>query len=179
MNDFTNQQIDINQLPKLEEISYKAIESDYIKILYINYALLWGIPFLASLLTFYFIPEAYYMLFIAIFFALILIYTFAIIHKIFQTKGFAIRTHDIAKKGGYLFHKKTIVPFNRIQHISVEQSIIERWLKLATLKIFTAAGMQKTFRLAGITLADAEAMKQHILEQIKEENNTPVNYENL
>lgn len=66
-----------------------------------------------------------------------------------------------------------------MQHVSVEQSIIERWLKLATLKIFTAAGMQKTFRLAGITLADAEAMKQHILEQIKEENNTPVNHENL
>lgn len=41
---------------------------------------------------------------------------------------------------GIFFTKRTLIPINRIQHLKIEQGILQKRFNLATVEIFTAGG---------------------------------------
>ncbi len=44
---------------------------------------------------------------------------------------------------GIFFTKRTLIPINRIQHLKIEQGIIQKMFNLATVQIYTAGGMHQ------------------------------------
>lgn len=165
---FSNNQIDIEQLPKTEQISYTQVEETYKKVLFGRYLLLWGIPTTGTLVASFFTEEERIGLLGAAFvFLVLLIVMLAVTGKIYEFMGYAVRENDICMRRGLFFKKYVVVPFNRIQHITVEQGPLARAFGLASLKVYSAAGDKNDFVLSGITKERAEEMKQFILEQIK------------
>ena len=166
--DFTNNQIDLEQLPATEDILYVSVEEKYKKVLYGGYLLLWGIPVLASAGSAIFFPEKrIFMLVLSAFLLVLMLFMLLSVNRIYGFLGYALRENDACLRYGLFFRKYLFVPFNRIQHISVEEGILARAFGLASLKIYTAAGDNNHFVLKGITKVRAEEMKQFILQKIK------------
>ncbi|MGI6370797.1 MAG: PH domain-containing protein [Ignavibacteria bacterium] len=166
--DFSNKQIDIEQLPKTEQISYTQVEEKYKKVLYGKYLLLLGIPtVIATVVSFFAEEDRIVLLAVAFIFFAILCMMLFLTGRIYEFIGYAVRENDICMRSGLFFKNYVVVPFNRIQHITVEQGVLARAFGLASLKVYSAAGNYNDFVLNGITKERADEMKQFILEQIK------------
>ena len=76
--------------------------------------------------------------------------------------GYALREQDIIFKRGFLFERTTIVPFNRIQHVSVERSFLDKVLNISTLKVFTAGGSGSDISIPGIIPETATSLKEEV-----------------
>ena len=165
---FTNDQIDLELLPKIDDIEYVSVEEKYKKVLFGEYILLWGIPLLIAVIAAIFIPEQRIaLLAVALFFLILMLVMLFSVKKIYNFLGYALRENDVCLRKGLFFRKYIIVPFNRIQHITVEQGVLSRAFGLASFEVFSAAGNENNFVLKGITKERADEMKQFILQKIK------------
>lgn len=168
--EFSNHQLDLSQLPKIEEISYMPVEKKYVNVLFIKYFVSCIIPLIATLTVGFVVPE-YRIEFLSVsgFFLLLLITMMLLTRKIYAFRGYALRENDVCQRRGIILNKYISVPFRRIQHISVEQGLFSRWFGLASLNVYSAAGTKNDFSLSGITKERADEMKHFILEKIKDD----------
>ena len=67
-----------------------------------------------------------------------------------------------------LFEKITIIPFNRIQHISTSVGILDKFFKIANLNIFTAGGSGSDINIPGLTPEIAARLKDKIAHHLTE-----------
>lgn len=83
--------------------------------------------------------------------------------------GYAMRVDRLRIVRGYMYHRDTVVPFGRIQHIDVEQGPIQRRYDLATLIVHTAGNHNSTVSLPGLLHVDALAMRETIRAAIRQD----------
>ncbi len=162
---FENNELESNQLPKVENLNFEPLKVQYKKILYINWSLFFlvlpGLPFLAEII---FETQINFWWFIVFYMILIIGYVIGllVINIGFPLKGFALRDHDIVYRSGYINNKIVTVPFNRIQHTEIRQGLISRILGLSKLKIFTAGGHNSGLYIHGISPEKAEQLKNFL-----------------
>lgn len=65
--------------------------------------------------------------------------------------GYALREKDILFRRGYVQQRTTVIPLNRVQHSAVHRSLLDRWLGIASLKIYTAGGSGSDLTIPGLT----------------------------
>lgn len=87
-----------------------------------------------------------------------------------KRRGIAVREQDVVYKYGLIWHTRTIVPFNRIQHIETVRGPIERILGLSTIKIFSAGGISADLSIGGLEAERAARLKRIILTKANSEN---------
>lgn len=164
---FTNEVIDLDLLPKYEEIQLSRPHSDYWKIICINLLIFFGLLGLAIGMLLFFVDEVrpnakwiipLYLAFLATFFLLF--------RASFKKRGYAIRTHDVIYKSGIIAESTTIVPLNRIQHIELNEGIFSRIYKLGSLQLFTAGGQTGHIHIAGIAIDDAKRIRDLLLKKL-------------
>lgn len=80
--------------------------------------------------------------------------------------GYALRERDIAFKRGYIFRKTTVIPFNRIQHVSTAQGVLDKLLHIVTLQIFTAGGSGSDINIPGLQPERAAAIKEALVQKV-------------
>lgn len=81
----------------------------------------------------------------------------------FPYKAYALRQHDLSFRSGLFFRTCITQPILRIQHIELKRGPFERRIGLACLQVFSAGGAMHTFAIPGLTLAEAEGIRQLIL----------------
>lgn len=81
----------------------------------------------------------------------------------FKRKGYAIRTHDVSYRTGWMFRSVTVIPFNRVQHCEVVSGPIERLFYLSKLKVFTAGGSGSDITISGLEPNTAKKLRAHII----------------
>ena len=171
---FTNETIDLNLLPKYEEIVLKQPHKDYWKIICINLLIFFGILGIgtgAFLLLFEEIrPNAVWV--IPVYFTLAVI-SFLLYHLSFKKRGYALRTHDVIYKSGIIAESTTIVPLNRIQHIELNEGIFSRIYKLGSLQLFTAGGQSGHIHISGIAIDEAKSIRDLLLKKLDLLENPP------
>ena len=91
--------------------------------------------------------------------------TFLSIGYSFPFRGYAIRTHDITYRKGWLFRSRTTIPFNRIQHSEINQGPLDRKYNLSSLKIFTAGGAASDLTIPGLLPEEAQRLHEFITGQ--------------
>ena len=64
---------------------------------------------------------------------------------------------------GILFREEKIIPISRLQHVDLRRGPVERLFSLATLVVFTAGSEAAAFRVPGLTVERARAMRDRIL----------------
>ncbi|QNR82808.1 PH domain-containing protein [Pedobacter riviphilus] len=164
---FTNEVIDLDLLPKYEDILLSRPHPDYWKIICINLLIFFGLLGITIGILLFFIDELkpnakwiipLYLFFLAIF---LLLYRAS-----FKKRGYAIRTHDVIYKSGIIAESTTIVPLNRIQHIELNEGIFSRMYKLGSLQLFTAGGQTGHIHISGIAIDEAKRIRDLLLKKL-------------
>ncbi|MGO3181222.1 MAG: PH domain-containing protein [Aequorivita sp.] len=168
MEKFTNNAIDIDSLPQFEEVDFQPISKNYLTKSYLqNFLLLCAAMIGWGALSYF---ETNQLLTIILFIAIVLYFAFKFwnIFKLQKNYGFALREKDILFRRGYFVNKTTVVPFNRIQHASISRDVLDKYLKIATLKIFTAGGSGSDIIIPGLTPALALRLKEALAAKLTE-----------
>ncbi|MCC1485351.1 PH domain-containing protein [Winogradskyella immobilis] len=163
---FTNSQIDITTLPKLEDLKLEPISPKYFTIIIIN-VLVTYLSFIGALVVLkYFIEDddGFHSVFWYIIVVLILAsISQMIIYKLgFKKRKYALREKDIIYSSGYIVNNTTTLPLNRIQHLEITRSFMARRLGLATLKIYSAGESGGDIAIKGLPNAIAEKQYAHL-----------------
>ena len=169
MNVFTNNPIDITQLPKFEEVQLKGLNPKYITVLLFNFSLLLTLVIVGFSALFYFKRDAFSnVIWIAILVGVVLFLVGLVVFTkfSFHKKGYAFREHDAIYKSGLISETTTIIPFNRVQHVALHQGFISRKLGLASVELFTAGGSSSDLEIPGLLLADAQLIKNLVSQKI-------------
>jgi membrane protein YdbS with pleckstrin-like domain len=82
-----------------------------------------------------------------------------------QRIGYHVRERDISLRRGVINQSIASVPFNRVQHVSVERNGWERAFGLASITINTAGGVAGRLRVPGLSPHRATSLKAVILER--------------
>ena len=165
---FTNAPVDLETLPNHQELKYTPVSKARLhKVLFVIG--IWLLLVIIGITVLYIFADAPYVTLglsagIVLFFALLTAYQFALQKNI----GYALRERDIAFKRGVLFEKITIIPFNRIQHISTSVGILDKFFKIANLNIFTAGGSGSDINIPGLTPEIAARLKDKIAHRLTE-----------
>ena len=169
MNEFSNNPIDLTQLPKFEEVQLKGLNPKYITVLLFNFSLLLILVIGGFSALFYFNQDAFSnMIWMTIVVGIVLFLAGLVLFTkfSFQKKGYAFREHDAIYKSGLISETTTIIPFNRVQHVALHQGFISRKLGLASIELFTAGGSSSDLEIPGLLLADAQLIKNLVSQKI-------------
>ncbi|MQP52355.1 MULTISPECIES: PH domain-containing protein [unclassified Flavobacterium] len=169
MNNFSNNTIDLDTLPKFEELHLNALHSNYVKVLLFNFLLLVVLAIGGFTTVFFVEREVFstkYWLLIFSALVLFLVAVIVIAKLSFNKKGYAFREHDAIYKSGLISETTTIIPFNRVQHVALHQGFIARRLGLASIELFTAGGSSSDLEIPGLLLEEAQKIKNMVSHKI-------------
>lgn len=160
---FTNTQVNVFDLPKMEEVQYTPLHS---ASLYVNMIVL-GILFLlvvagVCVLGFTVHEVRPYLFLSLLVVSIIFVFLAWIEYRSFRFRGYALRTHDLLFREGWLWKSWTVIPFNRIQHLEINQGPIDRLFDLAALQLYTAGGASSDIEIDGLTPQTAADIKSYI-----------------
>ena len=163
---FTNEVIDLDSLPKHEDVELSRSHPDYWKIICINLLIFFGLLGITIGILLFFDeirPNAKWM--IPVYLALLA--SFFLVFRIsFKKRGYAIRTHDVIYKSGIIAESTTIIPLNRIQHIELNEGLFSRIYKLGSLQLFTAGGQTGHIHISGIAIDEAKRIRDLLLKKL-------------
>lgn len=171
MDNFSNSVIIPGNLPEIRQELFNSLDKNYLKILLIR-TLLFAVVLIGSLVAFLLFsdeipPPVVVYIIIAVITILII---FSVIFSVlgFPRKGYLVREKDISYKRGLITYRQTSVPFNRIQHVEVNQGILAKIFSLSAVKIYTAGGSSSDLSIPGLKTADAQKLKAFLSDKISE-----------
>ena len=160
--------IAVTSFPDITKVDFKSIENQYLKVILIN-------TFVAFLVLFLVICLGDYKglfklientIWIYLTFTLCFVFTLLIKTIEFKKRRYVVREKDISYKKGVLFRSITTVPFNRIQHVEIDEGPISRFLGLVSLSVFTAGDSSDDLKISGLLKEDAQQIKEFISNKI-------------
>ena len=168
MDNFTNDVLAIEQLPKYESVVLNTLDSKYTTV--VGIAILMTIVSAAAGLAtvLYFNPEL--LLFTT---QLVIAFTvgaflFALLSFIgVKKKAYAFREHDVIYQHGIISTTTIVIPYNRVQHVALHEGFVARFFGLARVDIFTAGGSSSDIIIPGIAKEQAEDIKQLLMGKIQ------------
>jgi len=186
MQEFSNKLIDLQSLPKYQEVVFEKLHPKYKNVIVINLSIISMMILFGTMSTFisvYFgggdVEGSFYIwILMAALLSITLLFWLSFIA--FKKKGYAIREKDLLYRRGILATSKTIIPLNRIQHIAVSEGVFSRFYGLASIEIYTAGGSSSDLRIPGIEKERAYQIKEFLMENLNGEKKqiTPIAPEN-
>lgn len=169
---FQNPQILDFEIPDFDDLKLTAVSPKYLKIILFNLGLfsvfLIGAVAVA-LYFFYFNLSLVQVWTIVIGIFLMVVFLFLNMFIGFKFRKYAVREKDLVYQYGWLKRSVIIVPFNRIQHIKVEQGWFSKILGLKSVSVFTAGVNGGDITVNGLPEDIAEGINHHIRGTISKE----------
>ena len=160
--------IAVTSFPDITKIEFKCISKKYLRVLLINifliFILLFAALFFADYKGVFELLENSFWLYIGFFSFFLLTLALKVVG--FKKRKYAIREKDISYKKGIFFRSLTTVPFNRIQHVEIDQAPISRIFGLASLSVFTAGASSDDLKISGLLKKEAKQIKEFISNKI-------------
>lgn len=170
---FQNPQLIDLEIPDFEDLKLTSVSKKYLNIVLFNIILLslfliGGVSL--AVYFFYFSLTSMQIGMIAVVIFLTIIFLFLNTSIGFKFRKYAVREKDLVYQHGWLKRTIIIVPFNRIQHIKVEQGWFSKLLNLKSVSVFTAGVSSGDITINGLPKDIAEAINHHIRGTIAKEN---------
>ena len=160
MENFTNQKIQTDDFPAYQEVVLTPLEADYWKVVLINSFIFILILGIAGFSFFYFNPEIPVDIFIiSSAYAVLCVLVFVVKYFSSSSKKYAFRDHDVFYQSGFITINTTIIPYNRVQHVTLFEGLVSKQFGLAKVGIFTAGGKGSDIEIPGIKKEEAERIK--------------------
>ena len=170
MQEFTNDTLDLSQLPKHESIVLASLHPNYWKVMLIQGAVFFALLAVGCVVAIHYIEAlTKYQSHIWTGYAIVFLITLFFTRLSFNKKAFAFREHDVIFRHGVIATTTMIIPYNRVQHVAVHEGLIERWFGLANVEVFTAGGTASDLEIPGIDKAQAEDIKQLLMIKIQKQ----------
>jgi len=166
---FSNEAIELENLPGIENIEYENISKDYLWVLYLRSILTYAIVFFIYFMVAFNLRESLSLetrKLLPVLLALWVMFGFYRLYKIYKKKGYALREHDVNYKSGWLWKKATTIPYYRIQHCDLSSGPVERMFDLSTLNIYTAGGSNSDLSIPGLNTDHGLRLKKFILSKM-------------
>lgn len=77
---------------------------------------------------------------------------------------YQIRADAIYLERGVVTHRRSLVPYVRIQHVDTRRGVLERWLGLSTLVVYTAGSRGADVSIPGLEPDEARDLQQRVKE---------------
>lgn len=171
MENFSNSILLPADLPEIKPETFNALDKNYLKILMFR-ILVFALLLIGGFVAFLFIseekPPSFVLVIIVSVIALLIVYSILITVLGFPRKGYLVRENDVSFKKGLISYKQTSVPFNRIQHVEVNQGILAKIFKLSSVKIYTAGGTTSDLSIPGLPVETAHNLKAFLSKKISE-----------
>ena len=158
---FSNIQINVDTLPKSEDLKLIPVSPKYFYILLLNISSPFIVLTTALLVLNFFTDDSNIQS--VLWYAIAILFVFFIISAAlgylgFKKRKYAIREKDMTYSHGYIVHNIITLPYNRIQHIEIARSFLSRKLGLSTLKIYSAGQSGGDIAIKGLPrdIADAQ-----------------------
>lgn len=150
---FSNKELDIERLPKAEDVVYLPLDKRYHSLLIVEGILLFMlISVIAVVLLIWneYMKEIPFIFLLGIVWVLL---SFWILWSGFYSwsyKGYALREKDILFKAGIFFRSNVVIAFHRVQHVEIHQGPLERLFGINSITIFTAGGGHSDLTIPGL-----------------------------
>lgn len=174
---FTNEKICIDTLPKFEEVEMNALHPDYKKIMRFN--IIVSTLIFLSIVSFFAIniyEEIWQLLIFYLPVILLQLIQFLLLNKKFNRRKYAIREKDVIYQYGIINNTSIVIPYNKIQHVSINESWLARRYSLAKITLFTTGD---SLSIPGLTREVALSVQTLILKKIKENESMKIKEEDL
>lgn len=79
---------------------------------------------------------------------------------------FLLRTQDFLLQYGVFWRRAVLIPLHRVQHVTISQGPLQKRFGLATLKVYTAGGLDAEAALADIEHGVAVALSEQLSQLI-------------
>jgi membrane protein YdbS with pleckstrin-like domain len=167
LEEFTNNSVSFETLPKFESVPLQPLNRDYLNVVYIGNAV-FAILLSMGTLIFLWVKEESQPLILPIVGAtsMVIALLFWLSTISFRKKGYALREKDILFQKGILSRTTTVIPFSRIQHVALHEGFFSRMYQLSELQIYTAGGSSSDLHIPGLPKEQAEQMKTFLLQKI-------------
>jgi membrane protein YdbS with pleckstrin-like domain len=165
--DFTNDLIDWSRLPKVEEVQFAKLSSNYRILSMVGAGItsfFWAVVILLVII-FVRLWDLFYILSAIGFWLMLTSFFLVRAWKLYSFKGYALREHDMLYKSGWIWKRLVAVPYNRIQHVDVRRGPLEEMLDLRKLQIYTAGGTSSDLNIPGLAPEQAEQLRMFISEK--------------
>ncbi|AWA30535.1 hypothetical protein HYN48_10780 [Flavobacterium magnum] len=168
MENFTNDTIDTKQLPRFEAVEMTKLHRFYWKALLINTLIVMIIVGIALGFASYNIEEwVEYQMEISVGYVVFTALLLLFLRLGFKKKAYAFREHDVIYRRGVIATNTIVIPYNRVQHVSLHEGFVSRIFGLAEVEIFTAGGASSDIGIPGIAKSEAENIKQLLMGKIQ------------
>lgn len=158
-------------LPDITKIEFLKIDKSYLKVISINFFLVF-IPFSVGLVLLhqFVFDEAILVYITYIYFAFFIVLGLIFLYLLmsFPKRKYALREKDISYKEGLFVKRLTTVPFSRIQHVEIDEKPISRIFGLSSLSVYTAGDSSDDLEIKGISKETALQIKEFISTKINE-----------
>lgn len=170
---FQNPQIFDLNIPDFNDLKLTAVSPKYLNIILLNLVLFSVFLMTGLAVAFYFFyfnlsRLQIWAIVIGIFLMIIFLFLNALIG--FKVRKYAVREKDLVYQYGWLKRSVIIIPFNRIQHIKVEQGWFSKILGLKSVSVFTAGVNGGDISINGLPEETAEGINHLIRNNIASEN---------
>lgn len=167
-NTFTNTEVSIEALPQYQEVTLNSVSLNLRKKLFFQNALILFFLALGGVMLFYFEPDKLNIVIgIAIAFILLTL-RFLDISLKQKRYGYALREKDLLFQSGYLINRTIIIPYNRIQHLTIHRSLWDKQFGISSLNVFTAGGDSSDVKIPGLDPDLAAQINEMITQKISE-----------
>lgn len=165
--DFTNELVASSDLPQYETVSIIPIDPSYWYVILANVVLAMVVVGGGAAVLLFMALDSSILAWSVLGGWLLFMSLQLVVRRLaFKQRGYAVREHDVIYRRGVLSTETTIVPFNRIQHVSINEGLFSRRLGLAQLQVFTAGGTAANMSISGLPKEEAERIKTYILRNI-------------
>jgi uncharacterized protein len=171
MENLTNSILLPENLPEIEAKTFNLLDKKYLRILLFQNLILF--LFLSGALATFLLltqekPPIFITLSVSLAIVLAVAWSLAVTILGFPKKGYLVREKDVSFQKGLITYKLTTVPFNRIQHVEVNQGILAKMYGLSSVKIYTAGGTSSDLSIPGLPVNIARKLKAFLSEKISE-----------
>ncbi len=166
MENFTNESVDISSLPNYEEVDFRPISRKYLIKTLLQTTGFFAVLLIGCGVLFYLEWNSTYIFGILLVILVWFAFMFWNVFKLQKNYGFALREKDILYRRGFIVNKTTVIPFNRVQHVSTTRGILDKKLGIATLEIFTAGGSGSDIKIPGLEPDLALRLKEAVSKKL-------------
>lgn len=169
MEDFTNNSINLESLPQHENVDFQAVSGKYLIKANAQTGIFLIVVMVGWIAMAYYEVSRYNLVLamgaIVLFFA----FRFWNNYKLQKNYGYALREKDILYRRGFFVTSTTIVPFNRIQHVSISRDLFDKLLDIASVQVFTAGGSGSDISIPGLQPQRALQLKEALAVKLTED----------
>lgn len=167
MEEFTNNTVSFETLPKFESVPLQPLNRDYLNVVYMGNAVFAVLLSVGALLFLWLKDDSQPLILPVLGTKILVIALLFWLSTIgFRKKGYALRDKDILFQKGILSTTTTVIPFSRIQHVALHEGFFSRMYHLSELQIYTAGGSSSDLHIPGLPKEQAEQMKTFLLQKI-------------